>query len=63
MKQVYVISDFIFDTPTTKVKRYRVNNFISNSAVKSVKVKNENLIDYWKWFNSVEETVNYLESL
>ena len=59
MKTIYIISDMVYDTPTTKVLKFR----FSLSGEKEYKTEKINLIEWWKWFNSVEEAEQYLEKL
>ena len=49
----------VYDTPTTKVLKFR----FSLSGEKEYKTEKINLIEWWKWFNSVEEAEQYLEKL
>jgi hypothetical protein len=62
MKTVYIVSDMISDTPTTKVEKFRFS-FLAQKIVKEIKTDKIDLIGYWKWFNSVEEAEQYLERL
>ena len=59
MNTVYLISDMIFDTPKTKVLKFRFSIW----GGREYKTEKIHLIEYWKWFNSVEEAEQYLETL
>ena len=59
MRTIYLINDLINDTPTTKVLKFR----FSLSGGKEIRTEKINLIEWWKWFNSVEEAEQYLETL
>jgi len=63
MKTIYIISDMVYDTPTTKVKKFKLNLLPLKSVQKELKTEKTKLIEYWKWFNSVEEAEQYLEKL
>ena len=63
MKTVYLIRDMVADTPTTKVEMFRFSSLPLKFAVKEIKTEKINLIEWWKWFNSVEEAEQYLETL
>ena len=65
MKSVYIVSSRINDTPTIKIKKFRFSTLplkVENEerVLKTTKLE---LIEYWKWFNSVEEAEKYLENL
>ena len=53
----------VYDTPTTKVKKFKLNLLPLKSVQKELKTEKTKLIEYWKWFNSVEEAEQYLEKL
>ena len=64
MKTIYLISDLINDTPTTKVLKFKFSNFPSSNGKHSeVKTNKVDLIDWWKLFNSAEEAEQYIETL
>lgn len=63
MKSIYIISDMVNNTPTTKIKKFRFSFSSFLSAEKEMKTTKTDLINYWKWFNSVEEAEQYLEKL
>ena len=64
MKTICLINDLINDTPTTKVLKFKFSNFPSSNGKHSeTKTEKINLIEWWKWFNSVEEAEQYLETL
>lgn len=63
MKSVYIVSSMINDTPTTKIKKFRFSMLPLKSAMKEIKTTKLELIEYWKWFNLVEEAEKYLEDL
>jgi len=62
MKTVYLVSNMVADTPTTKVLKFRFD-ITSLSGGKEIRTEKINLIEWWKWFNSVEEAEQYLETL
>lgn len=59
MRTIYLINDLINDTPTTKVLKFR----FSLSGEKEYKTEKINLVEWWKWFDSVYEAEQYLETL
>ena len=63
MKTIYIISDMVYDTPTTKAEMFRFSLLPLKPAKKELKTEKTKLIEYWKWFNSVEEAEQYLEKL
>ena len=63
MKPIWIVSDMVNDTPATKVEMFRFSSLPLKSAVKELKTEKTKLIEYWKWFNSVEEAEQYLERL
>jgi len=63
MKTIYIISDMVYDTPTTKAEMFRFSLLPLKSVQKEYKTEKINLIEWWKWFNSVEEAEQYLEKL
>ena len=64
MKTIYLISDLINDTPTTKVLKFKFSNFPSSNGKHSeVRTNKVDLIDWWKLFNSAEEAEQYIETL
>ncbi len=64
MKTIYLISDLINDTPTTKVLKFKFSNFPSSNGKHSeIKTEKIDLIEWWKLFNSVYEAEQYLEKL
>jgi len=63
MKTICIISDMVNNSPTTKVEMFRFSSIPLKSAQKELKTDKINLIEYWKWFNSVEEAEQYLEKL
>lgn len=63
MKTIWIVSDMVNDTPTTKAEMFRFSSLPLNSAVKDLETEKTKLIEYWKWFNSVEEAEQYLEKL
>jgi hypothetical protein len=66
MKTVCIVSDMVNDTPTTKVEKFRFTElypFLAQKIVKGIRTEKINLIEGWKWFNSVEEAEQYLEKL
>ena len=63
MKSIYIVGDMVNDTPTTKIKMFRFSTLLLKLAEKELKTNKTDLVDYWKWFNSVEEAEQYLEKL
>ncbi len=63
MKTIYIVSGMINDSPTTKVEMFRFSSLPLKSAQKELKTEKTDLIEDWKWFNSVEEAEQYLERL
>jgi len=66
MKTICIISDMVNNSPTTKVGMFRFTEpfyFLREKVVKEIRTEKIDLIQYWKWFNSVEEAEQYLERL
>jgi len=66
MKTVCLISDMVYDTPTTKVEMFRFIQpftFLRKNIIKRYETEKSNLIDGLLWFNSVENAEQYLEKL
>lgn len=57
---IYLKESYIFDTPTTKIKKYV---FTLETQDIQFKTKKVNLIEYWRYFNTVEEAKTYLNNL
>ena len=62
MKKVYIIGSMVFDSPTTQVEKFRFALLPNNSA-KEVKTEKTNKIQFWKWFDTIEQAEHYLKSL
>ena len=68
MKKVYIIGSMVFDSPTTQVEKFRFALLPNNSAdkervLKEIKTEKTNKIQFWKWFDTIEQAENYLEKL
>ena len=63
MKTIYIVSGMINNSSTTKVEMFRFSSMNLKSAQKELKTDKINSIEYWKWFNSVEEAEQYLQEL
>lgn len=57
---IYLKESYIFDTPTTKIKKY---TFTLETQDIQFKTKKVNLIEYWRYFNTLEEAKTYLNNL
>ena len=62
MKKVYIIGSLIFDSPTTQVEKFRFALLPNNSA-KEIETEKTNKIQFWKWFDTIEQAEQYLETL
>lgn len=66
MKSVYIVSDMVNDTPTTKVEMFRITEpfwFLHKKVVKEIETNKTDLVDALLWFNSVEEAEKYIKKL
>lgn len=64
MKTVYIVSEYIFNTTKTKVKKYRfVQSLFGKVAEKEIKTEKIQRIDYHKWFNTIVEAEQHLKTL
>ena len=52
----------VFDSPTTQVEKFRFALLPNNSA-KEIKTEKTNKIQFWKWFDTIEQAEHYLETL
>ena len=57
---VYLKEVYIFKTPTTKVKKYTFTLGVQDIQFKT---KKEGLIEYWRYFDTVEDAETYLNNL
>lgn len=62
MKKVYITSSMIFDSPTTQVEKFRFALLPKNSA-KEIKTEKAERVEFWKWFDTIEQAEYYLETL
>lgn len=61
MSAVFIISEYIFVAPKTKVKKYRfVQNLLGKVAEKEIKTEKAQRIEYYKWFDTINEAEQYL---
>lgn len=62
MKKVYIIGSMVFDSPTTQVEKFRFA-LLPNNSEKEIETEKINKIQFWKWFDTIEQAENYLETL
>lgn len=61
---MYIIKDQIFVTPTTKEDKFRLDLAdFQGKAVEEVESTKSGLVEWYKWFNSIEEVKTYLNAL
>ena len=61
--KVILISDMVFDTPTTKVEKFRLTepfSFLAKKVVKEYYLPKDKIIEHWKWFDTIEDVEQYL---
>ena len=68
MKKIYIIGSMVFDSPTTQVEKFRFALLPNNSAdkervLKEIKTEKTNKIQFWKWFDTIEQAEHYLETI
>ena len=62
MKKVYIIGSMVFDSPATKIEKFRFALLPNNSA-KEIKTEKAERVEFWKWFDTIEQAEHYLETL
>lgn len=60
---MYIIKDKVFVTPTIKVDKYRLSLVNFGEIVEEVESSKRELVEWFKWFNTMEEVKTYLNEL
>ena len=63
MEKIYIIGSMVFDSPTTKVQKFRICTTPTQNSVKEIETKKGERIQFWKWFDTIEQAEHYLETL
>lgn len=63
MKKVYIIGSMVFNSPTTQVEMFRFCVLPNKNSVKERETKKAGRVEFWKWFDTIEQAEHYLESL
>lgn len=62
--KVILISDMVFDTPTTKVEKFRFTepfSFLAKKTIKEYYLPKGKIIEHWKWFDTIQQAEEYLK--
>ena len=53
----------VFDSPTTKVQKFRICTTPTQNSAKEIETKKGERVEFWKWFDTIEQAEHYLETL
>ena len=62
MKKVYIIGSMVFDSLTTQVEKFRFA-LLPNILAKEIETEKGERVEFWKWFDTIEQAEHYLETL
>ena len=53
----------VFNSPTTKVQKFRICTTPTQKSAKEIKTEKGERVEFWKWFDTIEQAEHYLETL